>query len=337
MHWTRKLHGRTRAFMKILVTGGAGFIGSHLTERLLADGDEVTCLDDFNDYYDPAIKRRNVEGILTGEAAKRGAYKLYDGDIRDLELTEKIFAEGSFDVVVHLAARAGVRRSLEEPLLYSSVNLDGTMNLLECCRRHEVRRFVFASSSSVYGDDCPVPFREDVAADHPIAPYPATKRAGELLVHSHHHLYGIEAPCLRFFTVYGPRQRPDMAFHKFALLIDQGKPIPFFGDGSTLRDYTYIDDIIQGVVGAVRTPGIGFEPFNLGESETITLAEVVDELGKAMGKEVILDRKPLAPGDMLRTCADISLARERLGYAPTTKIREGLPKFVEWFNETYHG
>jgi UDP-glucuronate 4-epimerase len=316
--------------MKVLITGAAGFIGSHLADRLLADGDEVVGIDDFNDYYDPAIKRRNVSGALD-----HAGYRLVEGDIRDASLVDELFAHEGFEVVVHLAARAGVRRSLEEPLLYTSVNLDGTMLLLEACRRNRVRRFVFASSSSVYGDDCTPPFREGEAADHPIAPYPATKRAGELLVHSHHHLYGIEAPCLRFFTVYGPRQRPDMAIHKFTRLIDRGEPLPFYGDGTTYRDYTYIDDIIQGVVAAVRVPGLGFAPINLGENQTISLAELVAEIEAALGKEAILDRQPMAPGDMLRTCADLTRARELLDYQPTTSIREGLPRWIEWYRQTY--
>ena len=312
--------------MKILVTGAAGFIGSHLVERLLEDGDEVVGLDDLNDYYDPAIKRTNLQGALG-----HTAYQFHEGDIRDQDLVERLFGAGSFEVVVHLAARAGVRRSIEEPLLYESVNLGGTVVLLEACRRHDVRRFVFASSSSVYGDDTPAPYREDASADHPIAPYPASKRAGELLVHSYHHLHGLEAPCLRFFTVYGPRQRPDMAIHKFSRLIEAGEPIPFFGDGSTRRDYTYIDDIIQGVIGAVRVPGIGYEPINLGESETISLADLVSALEEALGKTAILDRQQLAPGDMLLTSADITKAQDLLGYAPTTPLHEGLPRFVKWF------
>jgi UDP-glucuronate 4-epimerase len=318
--------------MRILVTGAAGFIGSHLVERLLADGDDVTGLDDFNDYYDPRLKHGNLAVALDHER-----FRLVEGDLLDRVMVERLLAADPFEVVVHLAARAGVRPSLEQPLLYQRVNVEGTALLLEAARSTGVRRFVFASSSSVYGEDSEPPFREDQAADRPISPYGASKRAGELLAHTYHHLYGLEAPCLRFFTVYGPRQRPDMAIHKFTRLIESGEAIPFFGDGSSRRDYTYIDDIIQGVLGAIRTPDLGFEVFNLGESETITLAGLVEALEQATGRRASLDRRPTMPGDVTRTCACIDRASTRLGYHPTTSIREGLPRFVAWYREHLGG
>jgi len=307
---------------RVLVTGGAGFIGSHVASSLLSRGDEVTVLDNFNDFYDPAIKRANA-------AALKGA-RIVTGDIRDEALVAKLFAEGRFDAVMHLAAMAGVRPSLLDPLHYADVNVRGTLILLEELKERPATRFVFASSSSVYGSNEKVPFREDEDIHHPVSPYAATKRAGELLAYTHHHLYGIPTSCLRFFTVYGPRQRPEMAIHKFVDAVHRGKPIPFFGDGSTRRDYTYIDDIVDGVLRAIDRCK-GYEIYNLGESQTTSLSELVRLIGEATGKEPVLDRQPMQPGDVLVTYADVSKAREQLGYDPRTSVREGLERFVRWY------
>ncbi len=310
---------------RILVTGGAGFIGSHLSERLLQRGDEITVLDNFNDFYDPAIKRENAKALAGAQ--------IVTGDIRDQSLVAKLFAEGEFDCVVHLAAMAGVRPSLLDPLHYQDVNIRGTLILLEELRKYEGTRFVFASSSSVYGANENVPFSEVDDIHHPVSPYAATKRAGELHCYTHHHLYGIPTTCLRFFTVYGPRQRPEMAIHKFVRLCLQGEPIPFFGDGTTRRDYTYIDDIVDGVVRSVDRCE-GYEIYNLGESQTTSLAELVQWIGEVCGVEPSLDRQSMQPGDVLVTYANVSKAKERLGYAPSTAVRDGLKRFVEWYRKT---
>ena len=307
---------------RILVTGGAGFIGSHTTERLLARGDEVVVLDNFNDAYDPAIKRANA-------AALQGA-RIVTGDIRDRELVRKLFADGRFDAVVHLAAMAGVRPSLLDPLHYEDVNMRGTMMLLEEARARRGLRFVFASSSSVYGARDKVPFSEADDIPHPVSPYAATQRAGELMCYTYHHLFGVPISCLRFFTVYGPRQRPEMAIAKFTRSILDGEPIPFFGDGSTRRDYTYVDDIVDGVLAALDRCS-GYDIYNLGESATTSLSELVDALSKAIGKPAILDRQPNQPGDVPLTCADVSKARARLGYEPRTPVADGLARYVAWY------
>ncbi|MEZ6013721.1 MAG: GDP-mannose 4,6-dehydratase [Planctomycetota bacterium] len=310
--------------MRVLVTGGAGFIGSHVVEALVARGDDVVVLDNFNTFYDPAIKRANL-----AEVRAQGDFEVVEGDIRDEALVARLFAR-PFDGVVHLAAMAGVRPSLDDPLLYQDVNLRGTMVLLEAVRRAPSTRFVFASSSSVYGGNTVVPFREDHEVTRPVSPYAATKRASELLAYTHHHLFGIPMTGLRFFTVYGPRQRPEMAIHKFVAMTLAGKPLPFFGDGTTRRDYTYVDDIVDGVVRSLDRCE-GFELYNLGESETTSLAELVTLIGEACGVAPELDRRPMQPGDVLITYADVSKARARLGYAPSTPVREGLAKFVAWF------
>ncbi len=307
----------------VLVTGGAGFIGSHLCERLLARGDRVTILDNFNDFYDPALKRENVAGML-------GAATLVEGDIRDRERMGELFARTRFDAVVHLAAMAGVRPSVQDPLLYEDVNVRGTLVLLEEIRHRPGTRFVFASSSSVYGGNTKVPFVESDDIPHPVSPYAATKRAGELVAYTYHHLYEIPTTCLRFFTVYGPRQRPEMAIHAFTRKILGGEPVPFFGDGSTRRDYTYVDDVIDGVVRALDRCD-GYEIYNLGESATTSLQELVDLLGVVCGKKVVLDRQPLQAGDVAITYADVAKARERLGYRPMTPVREGVERFVAWY------
>ena len=322
--------------MKVLVTGGAGFIGSHLVEALLGRGDDVVILDSFNDFYDPEIKRGNVEsieassGTVAANAVGGGRLVLIEGDIRDADLVSELFERGEFDAVVHLAAMAGVRPSLQDPLHYQDVNVRGTMILLEELKARPETRFVFASSSSVYGGNDDVPFREAAEVHRPVSPYAATKRAGELLAYTHHHLYGIPTACLRFFTVFGPRQRPEMAIHKFVRMTLEGEPLPFFGDGSTRRDYTYVSDIIDGVVRAIDRCA-GYEIFNLGESQTTSLAELVKLIGAACGREPVLDRQPMQPGDVVITYADISKAREKLGYDPHTTVADGLERFVDWY------
>ena len=311
----------------ILITGGAGFIGSHLVDRLLSEGyGHVSVVDDFNDFYDPAIKRANVS-----RHEKDSNYRLFEADIRDKSALEKLFAESSFDSIVHLAARAGVRPSLEQPLLYAETNINGTLNLLELARAHGIKQFVFGSSSSVYGINAKVPFSEDDPIRQPISPYAATKAAGELLCHTYTHLYGIRSVCLRFFTVYGPRQRPDLAIHKFARLISAGKPIPVFGDGTTRRDYTFIDDIIAGVRAAIDYNKSDYEVINLGESRTVALRELISLIEKELGATAEIDRQPLQPGDVPQTFADIAKARQLLGYNSQTQIEDGIRKFVEWF------
>ena len=306
---------------RILVTGGAGFIGSHTVERLLARGDQPVVLENFNDFYDPAIKRANV--------ARFPSVSVVVGDIRDKALVDSLFAEQRFDGVIHLAAMAGVRPSVQDPLLYEDVNVRGTMVLLEAARRQPGLRFVFASSSSVYGARDRSPFREDDDIPRPVSPYAATKRAGELIAYTYHHLFAVPVACLRFFTVYGPRQRPEMAIAKFSAAIERGEPIPFYGDGSTRRDYTYIDDIVDGVVAAYDRCQ-GYEIFNLGESATTSLSDLVDGLARALGREARLDRQPLQPGDVPLTCADVSKAVRVLGYAPKVGVDEGLRRYVAW-------
>ncbi len=306
---------------KILVTGGAGFIGSHTVERLVARGDEPIVLDNFNDFYDPAIKRANV--------ARFPGVRVVVGDIRDKELVDELFETTEFDGVIHLAAMAGVRPSVQDPLLYEEVNVRGTLVLLEALRRRPQTRLVFASSSSVYGAREEAPFREDDDIHQPVSPYAATKRAGELICYTHHHLFGIPVACLRFFTVYGPRQRPEMAIAKFSDAIERGAPIPFYGDGGTRRDYTYIDDIVDGVVAALDRCA-GYEIYNLGESATTTLSELVETLAREIGKPARIDPKPLQPGDVPLTCADVSKARRLLGYAPKVPVAEGLRRYVAW-------
>lgn len=315
--------------MKVLVTGGAGFIGSHLCERLANRGDEVVILDDFNDYYDPVMKEKNVANLLSSKRVR-----LVRGDITDDAVLNGVFSSSGFDVVVHLAARAGVRPSIEQPLLYEHVNCLGTLKMLEECKKNRIKRFVFASSSSVYGNVKTIPFSEDAKVDNPISPYAATKVAGELYCYNYWHLYGISSTCLRFFTVYGPRQRPDMAIHKFTRMIDQGKPIPFFGNGSTRRDYTYFSDIIDGVEAAVDRD-LAFEIINLGESQTTTLSELVAHIESALGHKALLNKMPMQPGDVEVTCADISKAKRLLGYKPNTPVELGIPKFVEWYKDIH--
>ena len=307
-----------------LVTGGAGFIGSHLVEKLVADGHDVTILDNFNDFYDPAIKRANISGC-------KDSVTLIEGDITDRALVDRVCDEGKFDTIVHLAARAGVRPSIDDPEAYITTNINATYYLLDAARRNGVKRFVFSSSSSVYGLNRKMPFCEDDRIDQTISPYAATKLAGEQLCSNFAHLYGLRTVCLRFFTVYGPRQRPDLAISKFTRLIANDEPIERYGDGSTARDYTYVEDIVQGVLGAIKYEGPIFDIFNLGGSETVTLNQLIESVESALGKKAKIDEKPEQPGDVPKTWADVSKAKKLLNYQPDTPIREGVPKYVEWF------
>ena len=322
----------------VLVTGGAGFIGSHLVERLLRLGRRVVVVDNFCDFYDPAIKRANVAAV-----EGQPGYTLCEGDIRDAAFLHQAFGAHEFDCVVHLAAMAGVRPSIEQPRYYSDVNVGGTLNVLECCRGHGARpsgrpRLVFGSSSSVYGVNTKVPFSEDDRVERAISPYAATKLAGEVLCHTYHHLYGIPVACLRFFTVYGPRQRPEMAIAKFIRLIDAGEPVPMFGDGTSRRDYTYCDDVVDGIVGAMAldaggSGGGGFEIINLGNSRTVELRELIGLIAAALGTEPRIEQLPPQPGDVPITYADIAKAKRLLGYSPNFPIERGIERAVEWYRE----
>jgi len=314
----------------ILVTGGAGFIGSHLCETLLEEGHSVICLDNFDSYYDPNLKIRNAEEISKKYPEP---FTMVTGDIRNRDHLTDLFKRNRIDAVFHLAARAGVRPSIEHPLLYEDVNLRGTITLLEVCKEFWMKNFFFASSSSVYGENQRVPFSETDLDIQPISPYGATKRAGELLCYSYHHLYGIHIACLRIFTAYGPRQRPEMAIHKFTSLMDQGKEIPMFGDGSSKRDYTYIDDLIDGMM-AVLQRHKGFEIYNLGESRTTSLKELIRIIEGCLGKKAkILAMEP-QPGDVSITYADITKAKRLLNYQPKIEMEEGIKRFVEWYKNT---
>jgi UDP-glucuronate 4-epimerase len=310
--------------MRILVTGGAGFIGSHLVEKLLSLDHNVAILDDFNDFYDPRIKRQNIAAVAKDVA-------IHHLDLRDSGTLRNLFHREKFEAIAHLAARAGVRPSIQNPQLYYDTNVDGTLHLLDAARVTGVERFIFASSSSVYGNSKTVPFSEDRQLIQTLSPYGATKIAGEFLCSTYSHLYGIRVVALRYFTVYGPRQRPDLAIHQFTQKIHAGKPIDQFGDGTTRRDYTYIDDIIQGTMAAFKYDGPMFDIFNLGESETIQLRDLIAGIENALGGEAKINRLPEQPGDMPVTYADISKARKLLGYNPSTRLSDGLPRFIEWF------
>lgn len=313
--------------MRILVTGVAGFIGSHTAEALLLRGDRVVGIDNFNAFYSPDLKRRNVAAVAkTGG----GRFRLVEGDITDERVLDALFAHERFDAIVHLAAWAGVRPSIQHPEVYVDTNVRGTLNLLERARRHGIDRFVFASSSSVYGGRIEVPFRETDPVDRPISPYAATKKAGEVLCYTWHHLHGLHVSVLRYFTVYGPRQRPEMAIHRFATLLSRGEAVPMYGDGSSARDYTYVDDIVQGTVAALDRCQ-GYEIYNLGESRTTTLRALIEMLADALGVPARVRPEPEQPGDVPITYADVSKARAKLGYEPSVPIEEGIRRFVEWF------
>ncbi|MDE3018306.1 MAG: GDP-mannose 4,6-dehydratase [Nitrospirota bacterium] len=314
-----------------LVTGGAGFIGSHVVEALLARGERVLCLDNFDSFYDPAIKRGNIRAALSNPN-----YKLIEGDIRDQTRVEALCEAEGVTRIFHAAARAGVRPSIKDPLLYEDVNMRGTIVLLEVARRRPLTSFVFASSSSVYGGLTTVPFSEAAALSRPISPYAATKLAGELICYTYHHLHKIPITCLRFFTVYGPRQRPEMAIHQFVRQIEDGQPVPMFGDGTSRRDFTYIDDIVQGVVAALDRP-FPFEVFNLGESATIELRALIQLIERCLGKTAKIQALPDQPGDVPVTYADITKAKALLGYRPTTPVAEGVQRFADWFRTMRRG
>jgi UDP-glucuronate 4-epimerase len=314
--------------MNFLVTGGAGFIGSHVCERLLRDGHSVWAFDDLNPFYEPQFKRANLREIQS--LAK--PFEFFHGDITAAAALGEIFSAVKFDQVIHLAARAGVRPSLEQPALYQRVNVEGTVNVLEAARKNGVKKIIIASSSSVYGVNAKVPFSESDPIFSAVSPYAASKLACEALGHTWHHIYKMDVAMLRFFTVYGPRQRPDLAIHKFTKLIDAGKPIPVFGDGSTARDHTHIADIVEGVIACTQRE-FGFEIFNLGESQTVKLSGLISLIENALGKKAVIDRQPLQPGDVPITFADISKARAKLGYNPKVKVENGIPLFVDWFRK----
>ena len=311
---------------KILLTGFAGFIGSHLTEKLLSEEHEVIGIDDFNDYYDPKIKERNISGFKNHKN-----FVFNKGDIRDKKFIDEIFSKCKPDIVIHLAARAGVRPSLKLPLLYEEVNVLGTLNLLEAAKNNDCQKFIFGSSSSVYGECKNTPFKETELDLKPISPYGVSKLTGEKYCSAYHHLYKLPIICLRFFTVYGPRQRPDLAIYKFTKLIDEGKPIPVFGDGQYKRDFTYITEIIDGIMGAIKYNKSSFEIFNLGESHTTSVVDLIKLLENTIGKKAKVDWQEAQAGDVPLTYADVSKAEQFLGYRPRTAPEEGIKKFVEWY------
>lgn len=311
--------------MNILVTGAAGFIGSHTCEALLAEGHEVTGLDNFDNFYNPAIKEVNLAACRDQKL-----FSLIRGDLLDTELIDELLSSRSYDLVIHLAARAGVRPSILDPLLYVRNNVDATVILLEAMRRHRVSKCLLASSSSVYGNNPKVPFAEADNVDHPISPYAATKKACEELAFTYHHLYGLNVFCLRFFTVYGPRQRPEMAIHKFTREIDEGKPVTLFGDGSSSRDYTFISDIVSGIMAAVERVS-GYEIINLGGSSTISLLELLRTIERAMGKDARIVWRESQQGDVERTWADVTKAKTLLGFEPTVSVETGVRRFVDWY------
>lgn len=311
--------------MNILITGGAGFIGSTLADKLLKENNKIFVIDNFNDYYSPKLKEKNIE-----KAIENPYYKLYRGDICDRELVEKIFGENKIDKVVHIAARAGVRPSLEDPLEYVRSNIDGTINILENMKKYEVKKIVFASSSSVYGNCTAEKFSEDLKVTEPISPYAATKSACEQFLYTYSKLYGIQALCLRFFTVYGPKQRPDLAIRKFIELIEKDEAIPVYGDGTTMRDYTYIDDIISGICSALDYDKTSYEIINLGGGSPVTLAQMIETIEKVLGKKAKINRLPMQPGDVNKTVSDITKAKVLFGYNPQTSFEDGIKKFIKW-------
>ena len=312
-----------------LITGGAGFIGSSLAERVLREGNKVVAIDNFCDFYNPKIKENNVK-----ELVKNSNFKLYRNDIRDKEAVNRIFDENKIDVVMHLAAMAGVRPSIDNPVLYQEVNCMGTQNILEEMKAHNIKNLVMASSSSVYGNCKTVPFKEDMIVDFAISPYAATKKANEVMTHVYHKLFDLNVIMLRFFTVYGPKQRPDLAINKFTRLMLEGKSIPMFGDGTTSRDYTYIDDIVDGIIRScnyVMNNQNVYEILNLGNSSPISLKEMIDVIGKVVGVNPVIEQLPMQPGDVERTFADVSKAKALIGYNPQTSFEKGIENFVEWY------
>ncbi len=311
--------------MKILVTGGAGFIGSTLSDALIARGDSVVVIDSFNDFYDPAIKRDNISALLASPN-----FTLHEFNIRDAGRVSSVIDAERPDVICHIAARAGVRPSIDDPVLYEEVNGLGTLNIVEAAKGIGLKNFVFASSSSVYGLNSKVPFSEEDPVTCPISPYAATKRAGELMLYTYSHLYSIPVTCLRFFTVYGERGRPDMAIAKFTALIDEGRAIPVYGDGSAIRDFTYIGDIIDGVIGAIDTPQ-RYEIINIGGSKTVELRRVIEIIEEKLGKKAEIDFMDKVPGDVPVTSADVAKAREMIGFDPKVGIEEGIGRYVDWF------
>jgi len=321
------------AQQNILVTGAAGFIGSHAAQALIRRGYHVIGVDNFCDFYDRSWKEMNLKSIASDAASQD--LEVEEIDITDGAAIDRLVARAKPAGILHLAAMAGVRPSIEQPAYYARVNVEGTTHLLQAAVKHGVKKFLFASSSSVYGNLGQVPFREDDPVAEPISPYAATKRSGELLCYTFWHLYKLPVFCLRFFTVYGPRQRPDLAIHKFTRLISQGKPVPVFGDGSTCRDYTFVDDIVSGIVASLERCD-RYRIYNLGGSDPVTLRELIEELERAIGKQAILDRRPAQPGDVERTFADLARAKAELGYQPKTSLAEGLRKFVTWFKEYGH-
>jgi len=312
--------------MTILITGGAGFVGSHLCERLISDGHFVICYDNFDSYYSPEIKRKNISELF-----RNPNFRLVESDIRDKSGLETALSQGKVDVVVHLAAMAGVRPSIQRPELYYDVNITGTLRLLETMRSANVKKLVFGSSSSIYGNNDKIPFSETDNVDHPISPYAASKKAGELLCYTYSHLYSFDVFCLRFFTVYGPRQRPDMAIHQFAKNIADGKPITLYGDGTSRRDYTFVDDIVAGIEKAI-TRVSGYEVINLGESSTISLIDLIHMIEEEVGVKAIIRWLPMQPGDVLMTNADIKKARMLLDYDPQYSVKQGIQQFCQWLN-----
>jgi len=312
--------------MKVFVTGSAGFIGSSLVDRLLEEGHSVVGIDNFNDYYNPNLKRDNIK-----QAEQNNAFTNIEADICDKDTLEAIFSANSFDAIIHLAARAGVRPSLDQCELYTNVNVLGTLNILDCAKKYNVNKILSASSSSVYGNNEKVPFSETDNVDHPISPYAATKKSGELLCYNYHHLYGLNIACLRFFTVYGPRQRPEMAIHKFTHMIDTNQAIPVFNNGECLRDYTYIDDIINGIMSILHHDNIGYDIINLGNSDTTSTLELIQLIEDALGKKAHLDLMPAQPGDVDKTFADISHAKEKYNYSPNYPVKKGIASFIEWY------
>ena len=313
--------------MNILITGGAGFIGSHLSEKIIGLGHKVICIDNFNDYYDPVIKEHNLKDIIDNED-----FILYRADILDRPAIQDIFSAHNIDMVIHLAARAGVRPSLSNAALYEKVNVEGTINLLESCRERSINRFIFASSSSVYGGNKKVPFSETDKVDFPVSPYAATKKSGELICYTYHHLYNISVFAFRFFTVYGPRQRPEMAIHKFTRKIFNGDPIEVYGDGSSSRDYTYIDDIINGIIGSLDLVS-GYEIINLGNSYPVRLSDLVKLIEEKTGRKAVIKHAEPQPGDVFTTYADIEKAKKLIKYDPRTPIGKGLEYFMDWYRE----